>query len=205
MVRTREHARSRLSRVEAMLWQVIANAWAEYERDYRSVRGNHRPGTQATVLHDLIVKQARLSLFGLPGVVIIEQPQTILVNIDDEWLIKFKLLRPGSLRSATNQTSFAGDFFSQQPVQLTLFDEPTHLVVGYVLNKARSGMQSVHVVCPRDTQRNAWDFQIEPGAAQTATVTTLPKPSRPRVTPKVQREVANNEREEGAGHGSGTG
>jgi len=204
MVQTRDYAMSRLRRLEAVLWQVIANAWREYEHDYRSVRGNHRPGTQATVLHDLIVKQIRLTLFGLPGVLIIEQPQTILVSVDNEWLLKFKLLRPGSLRSATNQTSFAGDFFSQQPVQLTLFKEPTHLVVGYVLNKTRSGMESVHVVCPRDTQRNAWDFQIEPVAAQATTVTALPKPPRSRVKPKVQREVASNEGEEGA-RGSGAG
>ena len=56
MLPTKDHARTKLKRFESAIWSVLAEAWADYETSYREVRANHRPGTQATVIHELIAK-----------------------------------------------------------------------------------------------------------------------------------------------------
>ena len=207
MIRTKEEAEAQLpTTLLNSFYEIVDSAWGEYERDYRETRGNHRQGTQATVLHDLMGKHAQARLDGIQNVAVISQTQTVLVNVNDDWLIKFRKLRKGTLTTAANRTLFSDEFLGQHPLQLPLLREPTHLVVGYVLNRTKSGMQSVHVVCPMGRKRRMWDFEIlPPAAAAQRPIPIAVPPTGPRVAPKIINPDVSKEAENNRSHDAGTG
>lgn len=193
MIRTRQSTEARFAKLNPKFRQIVDDAWADHDSSYREVRSNHRPGTQATVVYDLMNKHARLRLADAPGVTPIEHSQTLLFDIEGDYTIRFKKLKRGSLGVSTNQTQFSDEFFGQlAPYQMALFQEPTSLVIGYTLNATKTGKAGVYVMCPNG-DGTAWNYELEPPtAAQQPAVPPLPIPipPSPRVAPKTVRPAA---------------
>ncbi|MBX7110944.1 MAG: hypothetical protein K1X87_03740 [Dehalococcoidia bacterium] len=195
MVRSLQHARVALAFIEPKLAEVVECAWHDYEMQYRQVRHIHRLGAQATVIHSLMVHHARRVLAGLPGVTFRDDGQLFIVSIRDEWVIKLRKFSAGLL-VANNATQYALDFVEQAPgsvyqIELFSLDPPTHVHVGYRLNKTKTGIRSIHVVCPNGADGNYWDYELERSAAAGTPQVSRPlSPAAGGIAPASKRRVS---------------
>lgn len=186
MVRTKAEARGSLGPIEPLLAEVVSSAFEDYEHDTPTVRSFLRRGAQATVIHSLMVKHARRLFAGMDGVEIHDDGQLFCLVIRGEWTIKFRMLGAG-LHVASTGTQLGMDFAEQVPTpiygqQMALFslEGPTYIHVGYRLNKTKTGIASIHVVCPNGERRNHWDYDLDDNAA----IGAVPVPIAPK-TPTI--------------------
>jgi hypothetical protein len=173
---TREDARTLFDPHFESLAGALEGAWRAYHLDYAALLHRHSTRSRATIVHDLIVDDARNRFGQTPGVTIDERRGLFLLNFEGRALLRFKKLgrnlRPHS--TPTIQTSLFDD---QEPLQALMASlplphmptTPTHVYAGYALSANGLELKGLYLVCPQG-QRNVW-------------VDELPRPQVSRLEP----------------------
>jgi hypothetical protein len=143
---------------------IPVRAWARYndkQREERAVLS--RPRIQADMIHGYMESQARVSLADHSEVALSPPTmQAFFIDVMRKWRLRPHLLND-DFTIQTNTTRLALEFVEQAPTQLELeFGEPvlTNLHLGYRLNSARSGLASVHIVCPKSKEAVFWHYTL---------------------------------------------
>lgn len=149
-----------------------------------------RPGSQANVLRDYIVRNIKHEFpDGVDGIRHREKGGLFLLYISDAYVLRFKKLGRGR-RTMNIPTQLSLDFLLQQPLQLFPDLAPAlHLNVGYH-PASTLATSTVWITCP-DGDALEWEWQISDGAEPIQIPTFIapagPTPvplRRPRARPK---------------------
>lgn len=149
-----------------------------------------RPGSQANVLRDYIVRNIKREFpDGVDGIRHQERRGLFLLYISDAYVLRFKKLGRGR-RTMNHHTQLSLDFLLQQPLRLFPDLAPAlHLNVGYHPG-ATLASSSIWITCPNGDSLE-WEWQISEDADPTQLPTFLapaaPAPvrfRRPRARPK---------------------
>jgi hypothetical protein len=149
-----------------------------------------RPGSQANVLRDYIVRNIKREFpDGVDGVRHQEKRGLFLLYISDAYALRFKKLGRGR-RTMNHPTQLSLDFLLQQPLQLFPDLAPAlHLNVGYHPG-ATLASSTAWITCP-DGGALEWEWQIsedgDPMQIPTSLLPAGPTPvqlRRPRARPK---------------------
>jgi hypothetical protein len=128
--------------------------------------------------------------------------QAFSFEVLGKWRIRLHKLND-DFTIENNRTKLALDFVEQVHPQMTLAFEtpPTNLHLGYRLNSAKTGLASVHVVCPTSEQEIQWQYILpEPGEQGPEPIRGVPstQPPAPRVRPAQPAERQRRSGESGA-------
>ena len=162
---------------------IPIRAWARYndkQREERAVLS--RPRTQAGMIHNYMEHQARLALADHPDVSLSPpNMQAFFFDVMGRWRFRPHLLND-DLTIQTNTTGLALGFVNQAPSQrgLGLGQDLTNLHLGYRLNSARSGLASVHIVCPTSKEVVFWHYTLLGPDADWPTLDRAARPDGPR-------------------------
>lgn len=118
-----------------------------------------RPGSQANVLRDYIVRNIKREFpDGIDGIRHQEKRGLFLLCVRDAYILRFKKLGRGR-RTMNHPTQLSLDFLLQQPLQLFPNLAPAlHLNVGYHPG-ATLASSTVWITCPNG-EALEWDWQI---------------------------------------------
>ena len=121
-----------------------------------------RPGSQANVLRDYIVRNIKREFpDGVDGIRHQERRGLFLLYISDAYVLRFKKLGRGR-RTMNHPTQLSLDFLLQQPLQLFPDLAPAlHLNVGYHPG-ATLASSTVWITCPNGDALE-WEWQISEG------------------------------------------
>jgi hypothetical protein len=187
---SRSRAQADLATYRTRLSSCVQKAIAEFIEALGDQLYFWRPGSQANVLRDYIVRNIKLELpDGVDGIRHQEKRGLFLLYISDAYVLRFKKLGRGR-RTMNHPTQLSLDFLLQQPLQLFPDMAPAlHLNVGYHPG-ATLASSTVWITCPNGDALE-WDWQISDEGEMTqipAFMTpTGPAPVRlrtPRARPK---------------------
>lgn len=142
---------------------VPVKAWDRYndrQREERAILS--RPRHQANMIHGYMEHQARVALGDHRDVVFAPPTmQALYFDVLGKWRIQLHLFND-NLTIQHNTTGRAIEYIEQIPSQLELAlgEPPTNLHLGYRLNSARSGLASVHLVCPKNAEAAFWHYML---------------------------------------------
>ena len=161
MIRTRDQAQNDLADVAPLLDGAIRAALQRFTDEHKPQRHYYSPRTQASVIHDLMVQEARRAVAGVAGVKCMVIKGGFVLLVRQTYVIKLKKM-DGRLRTKNVPTQTVIDFNNQKPLQMDLPDVPpeTHLVFGYVPHGAELLKSAVWVTCPKG-RRHRWVWMVE--------------------------------------------
>jgi hypothetical protein len=143
---------------------IPVRAWARFnyaQRDERAVLSRAR--VQADMIHNYMEHEARTLLADDQLVVLSPiSLQAFTMEVMGKWRLRLHLLH-GDFTTSVNTTGLGLQFVQQRADQLELdFRGPqlTNLHLGYRLNSARSGLASVHIVCPKSEEAIFWQYTL---------------------------------------------
>lgn len=142
---------------------IPVRAWERYndrQREERAILS--RPRHQADMIHGYMEHEARVSLVEHPDVLLSPPTmQAFYLDVMGKWRIRLHLFND-NLTIQHNTTGRAIEYVEQVPTQLDLAlgVPPTNLHLGYRLNSARSGLASVHLVCPKNAEAAFWHYML---------------------------------------------
>lgn len=175
----------------------VSMAWRYYNEHYGHVHHLHTPRTRASILHDLMVHNARKNFEGKPGIEMRDMRGLFLLIVDGQLLIRFKKLDEDKMSRSipTRQTE---DFLAQMDLP-GMPPRATAIIVGYELNRLQTEMAAITVTCPNGSY-NAWYFELSEGtpSAEVVELPVEPKtPSQKRI--RVKKDKKDLKREESNG------
>jgi hypothetical protein len=162
---TREHGCRILEPHYPRLFRCIVDLGFERYRRYPN-RVVHRPGTRASVVHDLMINGAQQVFDGVGGIRFVPVAGTdiTLLEIDETVLIWFKKLRSGrnasGNRTRNSKTMMRGDVADLPGIPAAA----TLLVAGYYLNRDQTRVARVSIVKYTSGGQVEWYIDLdEPG------------------------------------------
>lgn len=190
MAKTQAQMLDELAEEISELDACVSSALQKYHHDYKALRHQHSPRTQANIINDLMVLEACARFGNRRGVNIVKKHGVRLLSFATGWLARFKKLdRAGRARFIGTQSALR--FVNQLPMP-GIGEASTHLFVGYVLHSAELLQSDTCVVCPADQNTVGWVHKFaRPAAAPVTLPTRQPEPSRKRrVRPKARQKEA---------------
>lgn len=127
-------------------------------QDYAHLRHRLSVRSEASIIHDEMVRQLKLHLEGLPGVGFELRQNLFLVGISGTWNIRAKRLN-STLRSSNIPTQQVLSFLAQVQPDIPGLEGPTNLEVGYRLIGAQVAAAPIWLTCP-DGPSLAWTLQL---------------------------------------------
>lgn len=204
MFRPLEEALADLEPFDVDFYRIPRLAWDHYNDKQRTERGFlSRLRIQADMLHGYMEWYARQLLTGRPGIALSSpEEQGFHFDILDKWRFRLHKLND-DFTIQNNRTALALQFIEQDAEQMAFFGEPTNLHLGYRLNSAKSGLASVHVVCPRSEEDVSWHYTVLPQEpkddARIVPIRPDTGPPSPRLRPIEQpAQAPQRDRESGA-------
>lgn len=179
MVRSRDEAQGDFGELEPKLRLIPVRAFARYNERQRDERAFFRLRTQADVIHAYMEDEARVLLRTEWTVTLAPRSmQGFFFDVLGKWRFRLHKLND-DFTIENNRTMLALEFLDQAPTEPTLglLTNPTNLHLGYRLNSAKTGLASVHIVCPNGEEQIAWQY-ILPG----------PKDQEPEPLPAVPQQ-----------------
>lgn len=151
MIRTEQQARDDLHDYFPQLHAIVRRAVADFLKDYGHLRADQTKRTEASIIHDLMAKHARMQFDEEPGVKVSLKNNLFLVHFGGKYSIKLKKLINGKPANNVTQTVIE---FRNQPTQRTIpgvEPSPTNLYLGYERSEDLVELTDVPVwlVCPR--------------------------------------------------------
>lgn len=170
-----------------LLYAIVDDAWQEWTSpEMAYARQCAGPRTQASMVHDLMVREAFGQSAALEGVSVVEENQLYMLNIENKFLIRFKKLdEDGAATSTPTQQSLS--FAMQMPLP-GMPDEAIRLQLGYVLDKSGTQLLALRVACPRGFGIE-WQFDV-PAPAADATILPAVAKTVERSAPSIVRPKA---------------
>jgi hypothetical protein len=198
-----EEAQADLAELEPKLRLIPVRAFQRYNDKQREERALFRLRVQADVVHAYMEHEAR-SLLRTEWSVVLSPPSVQAFHFDvlGKWRLRLHKLND-DFTIENNRTRLALDFLEQTQPQtnLGLAPPPTNLHLGYRLNTAKSGLASVHMVCPTSEQEILWQYILpEPGEQGPEPLRGTPPtpPAAPRLRPAEPAERRQRNGESGA-------
>jgi hypothetical protein len=194
MIRSRETAEVDLAGYEAKFTATVRDALKEFVSEYAAKRKDLTARSERSIVHDLMVKHARVHFAGLPGVAIYFKRNLFLLGINGAYTIKLKMLDK-RLRTRNNVTQLVIKFLEQR-LQPTIpgCEHPTNLHLGYKLvDPIELTKSSIYITCPNG-KRLEWDWPLAPDEAERAApivVPFAPPKTGPLVRPRKSAKQAN--------------
>ena len=147
--------------MEATLRLIPVKAFDRYHDRQRDERAVFRPRVQADIIHAYMEAEAR-GLLRTVWNVVLSPPsmQAFFFDVEGRWRFRLHKLND-DFTIENNRTVLALEFIEQRGPQIALglgHAEPTNLHLGYRLNPVRTGLASVHIVCPTSEQEIAWQY-----------------------------------------------
>jgi hypothetical protein len=161
MLRSLEQSKQDLAHVAPLLEGAIRSALKRFVTEHKTSRHVYSRRSEASIIHDLMVAEARLALEGLPGVACQVTKGSFVVIVNQVYVIKLKKMDAG-LRTSNIPTQTSLAFVNQKPMQLTLPHVPseTHVVFGYQLPGPELMNALVWATCPMGAGLK-WSWLIE--------------------------------------------
>lgn len=187
MVRSRDEAEGDFGELEPKLRLIPVRAFARYNDKQRLERAFFRLRTQADMIHAYMEDEARTLLRTEWSVTMSPRSaQGFFFDVLGKWRFRLHKLND-DFTIENNRTILALEFLDQAPTQpnLGLVANPTNLHLGYRLNSAKTGLASVHIVCPKGEEEIAWQYILpEPLDQGPETIPGVPsQPTGPRLRP----------------------
>ena len=145
----------------------MMDGWARYMAYPPEFRREHGPTTRACIVHDHI-KAAAIEAFGddaqmINGMLVVAV-RGEATESSHVLAIRFKLFDSGR-KSHSGDTRQVERFRAQKPMpdlcaQLELFEEPTKLEAGYVLDELGTELVETWLVRPSGKHQNVWEHEI---------------------------------------------
>ncbi len=185
--------------VPALLLQSINSAFEDYYSNVSdSSRGICSSTTKANFINDHMIFHARANLDGHPAVKFLKRNGRVHLLVCDKIEIKLKKLnanrRPSNLPTQA-VFEFNNQLSSDTNYQLAFKDilNPiTNLIAGYQLNRLKTGIEAVFMVCP-EGKNNKWEWRLD--FVEEPAVIPLPpskiesfKPTKKLIKPKSNFE-----------------
>ena len=134
----------------------VYNGWDDFWHDYREIKHIFKKRTRSSMVNDYIVKHAHLQLGCLGEVRVIETKGITLFNIEDEYIVRFKLLDNKKMYKNV-KTVHTLEFYKQN--NLPNIPSAVRLVAGYELNHLGTLVKSISMTCPNG-QYNHWYWSL---------------------------------------------
>jgi hypothetical protein len=175
----------------AELREAIEDAFKYYCDAVMPVLGPVPSYARATVLHELIIKQIRKRW---PDQVI-EAASRVLLRLQRDVLVQFKLLNPNRLPS-NYPTKQARDFACQ--LSLTGIPDAVRLTLGYRINGLGTALADICVMCSTSLTSAEWYYDLMDAKAPIKQLQLPAAPAkqrklRPKTLPGQRRGKAQNE------------
>lgn len=156
---SRSRAQAALAAYRTRLSSCVQAAIAEFIDTLGDQLYFWRPGSQANVLRDYIVRNIKREFpDGVDGIRHQEKCGLFLLYVSDAYVLRFKKLGRGR-RTMNHPTQLSLDFLLQQPLQLFPDLAPAlHLNVGYHPG-ATLATSTVWITCPNEDALE-WEWQI---------------------------------------------
>lgn len=191
--RSMEEAQADLAELEPKLRLIPVRAFERYGEKQREERAIFPLRVQANMIHAYMAHEARNLLRTEWSVVLSPLSiQAFSFDVLGKWCIRLHKLND-DFTIENNRTRLALDFVEQVHPQTSLGLAPpaTNLHLGYRLNSAKSGLASVHVVCPTSEQEILWQYILPgPGEQGPEQLPSIPPalPPAPRLRPAEPAE-----------------
>lgn len=159
-----EQAQTELHSVSEHFFGLVDGAFDEYSSHPPSILLNMSDRTQCSLIHDLIVKQAKVLADTTPGLTLTSNKGLWVLNVYNLYLVRFNKLNE-ALCASHNDTQVTIRFRGQDQVFEPQYEIPgmpkeaTNVILGYKFNATRTWYKSVHVVCPSESGYH-WEFEI---------------------------------------------
>jgi hypothetical protein len=140
--------------------QLFAEAVTEGHRRFWKIPGVHvfDPGTRSRMIRDLVVDEMRRAMDGKPKTHILDENQTALFCVDQNWIVQVHKLDPANqIAKNFNQTSM--DLRCNRVSETTLPGVPpkaTVLFLGYVENLSDPKCPEIRLYCPGEVDEETW-------------------------------------------------
>lgn len=121
-----------------------------------------------------------------PHVRFVEKNGRPIMLIGQDFAIRFKKLRTGSLKPQNQPTLANHDWCSQNPCFSGL-DEPLHLDLGYTLTGPFRNILTVYLRCSEDEERYEWVWNLSSMADEPPMFGGVPLPTPTPGTPPIVR------------------
>ena len=159
MLVTQEEAEVELRPIQTALNDAIRRALAYFVETFKDERWYQTPRTEASLIHDLMVRFIRETLESVPGIVFRSRNGAFVIDYLGRYLIKPKKLDK-RFRTRNIPTQSVMDFIRQQPELPGMPEIPTNLHIGYRKSHIAIADSSVWVTCPNDS-RLEWRYECE--------------------------------------------
>lgn len=173
MRRSLDEVQRDLGHLEGALAGVVDGGWDLYTEKHRDLRGGYHLRAQAMLVHIYMEQTARSTLDEISSISMpVPGSQLFYINFENKYLIKPRKLNP-DFTVVTNWTALGFDFEDQDSVQMTLPGMPdpvTKLHLGYLLNPAKSGYSSIHIVSPDGVGRVEWEWTVASTASDSGPI-----------------------------------
>lgn len=159
-------AQGKLEPYLAKISECIDLGWKDFEKECAHIRHKTSPRSQACIVHDNIVNRAKIVFAKDENVFLYERNGTLMVQIEDAFLLRFKKLDEDKLSRGINTQERLG-FLAQE--ELPGIQRGTNIIAGYELNALQTGIKEISIACPNGRE-NSWAFDLKRHGAEIVSI-----------------------------------